>query len=134
MNSKRKINVGKLTSTSKNIYVATGYGEWGMTNGTAAAGIVTDIITKNKSPYEEVYCPSRHIVADGIGTFIKENFDVAKQLIKGKLQVGEYKGEHNIHLNNDEGTVVDIHGQRYGAYRDKNGKGCGWPYLSMGEL
>jgi glycine/D-amino acid oxidase-like deaminating enzyme/nitrite reductase/ring-hydroxylating ferredoxin subunit len=114
--------VGNLTSTSKNIYVATGYGEWGMTNGTAAAGILTDLIIKNKSPYEEVYCPSRHIVAEGVSTFIKENFDVAKQLIKGKLQVGEYKGEHNIHLKNDEGTVVDIHGQRYGAYRDKNGK------------
>ena len=76
--------VGKLTSSSENIYVATGYGEWGMTNGTAAANIIRDIIVKKKSPYEEVYNPSRHISAYGIKNFVKENFDVAKAANKRK--------------------------------------------------
>ncbi|MGH4124571.1 MAG: FAD-dependent oxidoreductase [Clostridium sp.] len=110
--------VGNLTSKSENIYVATGYGEWGMTNGTAAANILRDIIVKNKSPYQEVYNPSRHISTDGITNFVKENFDVAVELIKGKLEIGQ----HNIDLKNDEGKVVELHGERYGAYRDKNGE------------
>jgi len=110
--------VGNLTSTSENIYVATGYGEWGMTNGTAAAGILRDIIVKNESPYQEVYNPSRSISAEVIKNFAKENFDVAKQLIKGKLQVGQY----NFDLKNDEGKMVQINGERYGAYRDKKGE------------
>lgn len=110
--------VGKLTSSSENIYVATGYGEWGMTNGTAAANILRDIIVKKVSPYQDVYNPSRNISTDGIKNFAKENFDVAKQLIKGKLQVGQY----NIELKNDEGKMVEIDGERYGAYRDKNGE------------
>lgn len=114
--------VGKLTSSSENIYVATGYGEWGMTNGTAAANILRDIIVKNESRYEEVYSPSRDIAAKGIKNLVKENFDVAKELIKGKLQAGEYAGEYNIDLKNDEGDIVIINGERYGAYRDKNGK------------
>jgi len=109
--------VGNLTSTSENIYVATGYGEWGMTNGTAAANILRDIIVKKESPYEEVYNPSRHISTEGIKNLVKENFDVAGQLIKGKLQSGQY----DFHLKNDEGKIVDIDGERYGAYRDKNG-------------
>ena len=109
--------VGNLTSTSKDIYVATGYGEWGMTNGTAAANILRDIIVKKESPYEQVYNPSRHISTEGIKNFVKENFDVAGQLIKGKLQSGEY----NFHLKNEEGKIVEIDGERYGAYKDKNG-------------
>ena len=110
--------VGNLTSTSENIYVATGYGEWGMTNGTAAANILRDIIVKKESPYADVYNPSRHVSTDGIKNFVKENFDVAKELIKGKLEVGQY----NIDLKNDEGRIVDIDGERYGAYRDQNGE------------
>ena len=109
--------VGNLTSTSENIYVATGYGEWGMTNGTAAANILRDIIVKKENPYAEVYNPSRHIFPNGFKNFVKENLDVTGQLIKGKLQVGEY----NFNLKNNEGKIVHIDGERYGAYRDKNG-------------
>ena len=89
-----------------------------MTNGTAAAGILRDIIVKNESTYQEVYNPSRKILTDGIKNLVKENFDVAKQLIKGKLQVGQY----DFNLKNDEGKMVEIDGDRYGAYRDKNGE------------
>ena len=110
--------VGNLTSSSENIYVATGYGEWGMTNGTAAANILRDIIVKNESPYREVYNPYRNITVDGIKNFVKENFDVAKELIKGKLEVGQC----NVDLKNDEGKMVEIDGERYGAYRDINGE------------
>jgi glycine/D-amino acid oxidase-like deaminating enzyme/nitrite reductase/ring-hydroxylating ferredoxin subunit len=110
--------VGKLTSSSENIYVATGYGEWGMTNGTAAANIIRDMIIKKENPYEEVYNPSRHNSTYGIKNFVKENLDVAKELIKGKLEVGK----HNIDLKNEEGKIVDIDGKRYGAYRDTNGE------------
>ncbi|MGV8981228.1 FAD-dependent oxidoreductase [Clostridium sp.] len=110
--------VGNLTSKSENIYVATGYGEWGMTNGTAAANILRDIIIKKENPYQEVYNPSRHISTEGIKNFVKENYDVAVELIKGKLN----DGQHNIDLKNDEGKIVELHGERYGAYRDKNGE------------
>jgi len=109
--------IGKLTSTSEYIYVATGYGEWGMTNGTAAANILRDIIVKKESPFEEVFNPSRHIFPNGIKSLVKENVDVAGQLIKGKLQAGKY----DFHLKNNEGKIVDIDGERYGAYKDKNG-------------
>ncbi|NMM63737.1 FAD-dependent oxidoreductase [Clostridium sp. P21] len=110
--------VGNLTSSSENIYVATGYGEWGMTNGTAAANIIRDLIVKNESPYEDVYNPSRSIITEGIKNLVKENFDVAKELVKGKLEIGQYSAD----LENDEGKVIDVHGERYGVYRDKNGK------------
>jgi len=110
--------VGNLTSTSENIYVATGYGEWGMTNGTAAASILRDIIIKKENPYAGLYNPSRHIFPNGFKNFVKENLDVTGQLIKGKLETGE----HNFNLKNNEGKIVHIDGERYGAYRDKDGQ------------
>lgn len=110
--------VGRLTSESENIYVGTGYGEWGMTNGTAAANIIKDLIVHNESPYEDIYSPSRSVLTGGFTNLIKENLDVAAQLIKGKLQTGEY----DIDLNNDEAKVVELDGDRYGAYKDKDGR------------
>jgi hypothetical protein len=57
-----------------------------------------------------LYNPSCHNSTNGIKNFAKENFDVAKQLIKGKLQVGQY----NFNFKNDEVTIVEIDAERYG--------------------
>ncbi|URZ15588.1 FAD-dependent oxidoreductase [Clostridium felsineum] len=110
--------VGHITSSEENIYVATGYGEWGMTNGTAAANIIKDLIVNGKSPYEDIYNPSREIHLSSIKNIVRENLDVAKELIKGKLKLGS----DNISLKNDEGKIVKINGEKYGAYKDINGK------------
>ncbi|WP_338025721.1 FAD-dependent oxidoreductase [Clostridium rhizosphaerae] len=42
--------VGYLTSNTSKLFVATGFGKWGMTNNTAAAKIITDLIIKGESP------------------------------------------------------------------------------------
>lgn len=110
--------VGHLTSKTKNIYVATGFGKWGMTNGTVSAAILTDFITKGDSKWASVYDPSRFdIIASGV-KLVKENLDVAEKLIGGKLA----PVPKDVEVNNGEATVVSINGERIGAYRDDNGK------------
>ena len=42
-----------------NIYIVTGTNKWGLSNGSIAAIIIKDLITKNSSEYEELYNPSR---------------------------------------------------------------------------
>lgn len=64
--------VGHFTSDTPNLYIATGYGKWGMTNSMASA--------KN---------------------FVVENLNVAEKLIEGK--------------------IIQVDGQRAGAYRDEQG-------------
>lgn len=110
--------VGKITSREENIYVATGFGEWGMTNGTAAARILTDKILGRDNPWERVFNPSRPFTATAYRKLFTENFDVAKELIISKIK----SGEDEININPGEGKIVKIDGDKYGAYKDENGQ------------
>lgn len=109
--------IGNLTSNTPNVFVATGYKKWGMTTSTAAAIILKDLITTGKSPWADVYYPSRFNAGASAAAIIKENADVAKHLIKGKLGVPP----NNVLIENGEGKIVDVDGQRAGAYRDNKG-------------
>lgn len=51
--------VGRLTPSSKNVWFASGFGGWGMTNGTAAALLLTDLILGRRNPWAAVYDPRR---------------------------------------------------------------------------
>jgi glycine/D-amino acid oxidase-like deaminating enzyme/nitrite reductase/ring-hydroxylating ferredoxin subunit len=51
--------IGRITPDSEHSYVATGFQKWGMTTGTAAAMIITDMILGMDNPWAEVYDPSR---------------------------------------------------------------------------
>lgn len=51
--------IGRLPPAHKHIFLATGFGGWGMTTGTAAGIILKDLILGNPNPWAEVYDPSR---------------------------------------------------------------------------
>ena len=51
--------VGKYAPHSKHLYVATGFGGWGMTNGTAAAMLLRDLIVERQNPWANLYDPGR---------------------------------------------------------------------------
>lgn len=42
-----------------NLYIATGFGGWGMSNGTASAMLVSDLISGASNPFTELYDPTR---------------------------------------------------------------------------
>ncbi|WP_034869637.1 FAD-dependent oxidoreductase [Clostridium lundense] len=109
--------IGYLTSKTSNILVATGFGKWGMTSGTASAMILTDIITKGESSWQEVYNPSRFDISS-IPKLASINLDVASTLLEGKIM----PIPNDVKINNGEAKVISVDGERVGAYRDENGK------------
>jgi glycine/D-amino acid oxidase-like deaminating enzyme/nitrite reductase/ring-hydroxylating ferredoxin subunit len=109
---------GLLTSSTPNVFMASGFREWGFTNGTASAMIIRDLIIKGSSPWQEAYNPQRFTPAASSALFIQENLDVAKNLIKGKLK----SGEAHPSISPGEGKIIDLDGNRAGAYKDENGK------------
>ncbi|MFE8697277.1 FAD-dependent oxidoreductase [Cytobacillus sp. FJAT-53684] len=111
--------IGPITSKKSNIYVATGYRKWGMTNGTTAAILLKDMIINKENPYQELFNPARFQADPSTKKMISINTDVAKHLIKGKLEVVQKEPGD---LVNDEGAVVMINGKRAGAYRDTDGQ------------
>lgn len=108
--------VGPATATHPNVLIATGYAKWGMTNGTIAAKILTDTVLEKENRYAELYNPSR---LTGWGNMIKDNVDVAKHLIQGKL---EFVVRTPADLGDDEGAIVSLNGKKAGCYRDHDGQ------------
>jgi len=111
--------IGRLTSFTSNIYVATGFKKWGMTTGTLAAKLITDLIQEKSNQYEELFSPTRPMSLKTVTNLVVENLDVAKHLIGGKL---EHINRRPEDLADDEGSAVMVNGKRAGAYRDKSGK------------
>jgi len=108
--------IGPLTKKRTNILVATGYRKWGMTTGTMAANIITDLITETENPVAELFAPARFHADPAIKSFTTYNADVAKHLVKGKLS----NSESDISdLQPDEAMIARIKGQRTGVYKDK---------------
>lgn len=111
--------VGNYAEDTPNLYIATGFGKWGMTNSMASGMILRDLIVKGDSPWKEVYSPTRETKAAAALHFVTENLNVAKSLISGKLASLE-KAE-DIDLPVGEGQVVEINGKRAGAFRNDDG-------------
>lgn len=109
--------VGHLTSQTPNMYVATGFRKWGMTNSTASAMLLHDLILHGKSPWQDVYSPSRKTVMASAKKFVIENINVADNLIEGKLK----PSPEDVEIKPEEGKIVKADGHRSGAYRDEQG-------------
>mgnify|MGYP000932167247 FL=1 len=109
--------VGRYKSDTPNLYIATGFEKWGMTNSMAAATILSDMILEIENPWQEVYNPSRQNILGAAKTFIVENADLAKHLIKGKIS----PLPENIELKPGEGKVFESNEGRTGAFRDDSG-------------
>lgn len=109
--------VGPLTSRRDNVYVASGFGKWGMSNGTAAAMIIRDLICDGDSPWADVYDPSRVTLAASAANFIALNADVAVHYVSGRLK----KAAETADLKPGEAAVLDEDGMKTGAFKDEDG-------------
>ncbi|WP_121639822.1 FAD-dependent oxidoreductase [Virgibacillus sp. Bac330] len=110
--------IGCMKKSTPNILVATGYRKWGMTNGTAAANMLTNIIVNKASEYTKLFDPARFKADPTIKKFVKTNTDAAKHMVKGKLDNTNNHLDIN-QLQADQATVTRINGNRAGVYKDK---------------
>jgi Rieske Fe-S protein len=70
--------IGKNPGTDQHIYIATGDSGNGMTHGTIAGMLLTDLILGRKNPWTKLYDPSR-VTLRATPDFLKENLNVAAQ-------------------------------------------------------
>lgn len=110
--------VGNITSKSPNTYVATGFKKWGMTNGTASAILLRDLIVKGESPWAPVYNPSRFEVEPMMKNFVSSNFDTAKHFIGDKLKAASKDKD----IDPGEAKIIFYDNKKLGVYKDENGE------------
>ena len=99
------------------MYIATGFAKWGMTNSIASSMILRDLIIRGKSPWQDVYNPSRQTISASAKNFVIENLNVADKLIKGKIS----PLPQHVEIKPGKGEIIEANGERAGAYRDEQG-------------
>src|SRR5690606_1681463 len=102
--------------TQKHVYIATGFAADGLVYGTLSGMILSDLILEKENQWAKIYDPKRFTPIASVKKFIKDNMDVAKNLIKDHLIYGEIKELKE--LNPGEGKTIILDGEKVAAYRD----------------
>jgi len=109
--------IGRNPLDADNVYIATGDSGMGMTHGTIAGMLITDLIQRRANPWTELYDPAR--VRTGAAVeWVKENLNVALQY-KDWLTRGDVKSIDEITPNN--GAIIVEAGRKIAVYRDERG-------------
>ena len=109
--------VGRMSPNSKHVYVITGLRKWGLSNGTAAALMLTDTLTGRENPWAPVFNSNRITPVASAGRFMKENLRTAAAVMAGKLRGRPGYSE----LSPGEGTVTKVNGESTAIYKDDDG-------------
>lgn len=110
--------IGKFSKTNNDIFVATGFGKWGMTTSAVSAKIITDLIVKGKSPLEKVFSPSRCSLK-AVGGITDEILHSSKGLLKRFLCIPSKRIED---IKIGEGGAILYEGRRVGVFRETEDK------------
>src|SRR5439155_26769320 len=112
--------VGRLTGGRTRSWVATGFRKWGMSNGTAAAMMLADLIAGRDNPWAEAFDATRLAPGASLKSLIAENAEVGKRFLVDRLRT--LKAPSPDSLGDDEGGIVDIDGDPVAADRDEAGE------------
>lgn len=111
--------IGRNPGDSDNVYIATGDSGNGMTHGTVAGMLLSDLIQGLENPWEKLYEPSRKTFAPlVIADYVKENINVAAQM-RDYVTGGDISKLEE--LRPGEGALIRHNIHKIAAYRDEHG-------------
>jgi glycine/D-amino acid oxidase-like deaminating enzyme len=97
--------IGRNPMDKDNVYIVTGDSGMGLTHGTIAGMLLSDLICGRENPWSTIYDPSRKPVwGMAWKEFIAENANVAKELTKDWLGGGDVSSADEIRRG--EGAIV----------------------------
>ena len=109
--------IGRNPLDDDNVYIATGDSGQGMTHGTIAGLLLTDLIQGRKSNWENLYDPSR-VRLKALPEYASENINVASQYTD-YLTAGDIKSESE--LKPGDGAIMREGVSKLAVYRDGAG-------------
>ena len=109
--------IGRNPMDDPNVYIVTGDSGMGMTHGTIAGILLTDLIQGRDNPWATLYDPSRKTLK-AAGEFTKENLNVVKKY-------GEWMTGGDVKSSSDiapgHGAILRRGMSKIAAYRDELG-------------
>ncbi len=113
--------IGRNPDGAEHVYMASGDSGQGMTHGTIAGMLLSDLILGRPNPWASLYDPNRvSLRAKPIEEFTKENADVAVRYVKDRLTGSEVPSEDAIRRG--EGSIMRDGTQKIAVYRDDAGE------------
>ena len=113
--------IGRNPDGAENVYMASGDSGQGMTHGTIAGMVLSDLVRGESNPWTSLYDPSRvSLRARPIEEFAKENADVALRYAKDFVTLGDVRSEADIPRG--EGRILRLGLKKVAAYRDQQGE------------
>jgi glycine/D-amino acid oxidase-like deaminating enzyme/nitrite reductase/ring-hydroxylating ferredoxin subunit len=109
--------IGRNPGDKGHVFVATGDSGQGMTHGTIAGILISDLILGRANEWERLYDPSRKSLKSS-GEYVKENLNVARQYVD-YITRGEVRSEAEIRPGH--GAVVRHGIRKLAVYRDEAG-------------
>jgi Rieske Fe-S protein len=110
--------IGRNPLDDDNVFIATGDSGQGMTHGTIAGMLLTELISGRDHPWSRLYDPSRKPIR-AAAAFASENFNVARQY-GDWVTPGEVETEDHIFV--DSGAVIRDGLAKIAVYRDAAGR------------
>lgn len=104
---------------SARTFVATGFQKWGLTNGTVAAEILTELIGGRDHPWLETFDATRIGDPSTLKDLAKDNLKVGAHFVGDR--VARLRAGALADLPPGEGGVVKAEGKTFGAYRSPDG-------------
>ena len=104
--------IGKV---KEDIYIASCFNKWGISQSSAGAILIKDLIIKGTSKFEEAFNPKRIKINN---KFISYNLKMVKTIAKTKI----FPQGKNLTLSTNTGKVVKINGKLLGIYKDEEEK------------
>jgi glycine/D-amino acid oxidase-like deaminating enzyme/nitrite reductase/ring-hydroxylating ferredoxin subunit len=111
---------GWVMPGSQRVLTATGFEGWGMTNGTASALLMCDLIQGRDNPWAEVFDARRAATSLPGTEFAKQNVHVATTWLKGRVLGAPRRSPQE--LQPGEAAVLKVNGEQTAAYRDDQGR------------
>ncbi len=104
----------------KHVYTATGFGGWGMTGGTAAALLLSDLVAGRESPWEDLFDP-RRLQLSTVPALVRKGLHDATAFVGARFsRVPESKTLDE--LAPGDARIVHLDGGRVAAHRDETGE------------
>ncbi|MEA1931476.1 MAG: FAD-dependent oxidoreductase [Euryarchaeota archaeon] len=111
--------VGHGGPLTDDLYIATGFGGWGMSNGVAAGLQLADMVRGRETPWQRAFDPRRVTVQESAGKLLTETANEGGQFIRGWMK--SVRSEPS-ELRTDEAAIYGREGKPIAAYRDPDGE------------
>jgi glycine/D-amino acid oxidase-like deaminating enzyme/nitrite reductase/ring-hydroxylating ferredoxin subunit len=110
--------IGRNPGDPRNVYIATGDSGMGMTHGTIAGILITDLIVGRECSWVPLYDPSRKSFR-AFMKYAKENINVAVQYAEDYLTGGDV--DSTAEIAQGEGAIIRRGMRKLAVYRDEQG-------------